>query len=84
MTGKSQKNPAEGQTGNSGADRTGEKMYEDYLNHEKKKEIEDFLKQLRKDMENKFIILDKDISYLSEYQKYLSSVEGGLLGRRNS
>ena len=51
-----------------------DKIYDDYLNMERKKEIEDFLKQLRRDMENKFIILDKDVAYLSEYQKYLSSV----------
>jgi hypothetical protein len=62
----------------------GDKIYDDYLNMERKKEIEDFLKQLRKDMENKFIILDKDIAYLSEYQKYLSSVPATNAGRRES
>ncbi len=62
------------ESGQANQSNKADKIYDDYLNMERKKEIEEFLKQLRKDMENKFIILDKDIAYLSEYQKYLSSV----------
>ena len=62
------------ESGQANQSNKSDKIYDDYLNMERKKEIEEFLKQLRKDMENKFIILDKDIAYLSEYQKYLSSV----------
>lgn len=61
-----------------------EKTFESYLFNEKKKEIDDYLKQMKFDVDNKFSSLDKDIAYLSEIQKFLSADVKDLKNDRES
>ena len=43
-----------------------DKIYDDFLGNEKKKEIDEFLKNIKREVEGKFMALEKDIVYLSE------------------
>lgn len=52
----------------------GEKVYRDYLNLERRRELEEILQQFKKETEAKFMEFTKDISYLGEMLKYMSQV----------
>lgn len=52
----------------------GEKIYRDYLNLERRRELEEILTQFKKETEAKFIEFSKDVKYLSEMMKYMSQV----------
>lgn len=52
----------------------GEKVYRDYLNLERKRELEEILQQFKKETEAKFMEFTKDIGYLGEMLKYISQV----------
>ena len=43
-----------------------DKTYDDFLGNEKKKEIDDFLKNIKREIDGKFMAVEKDIVYLSE------------------
>jgi len=48
--------------------------YDSYVHNDQRKEIDEYLKQLRRETENRFANDQKDILYLSEKFKYLESV----------
>lgn len=64
--------------------KTTEKAYENFMASDKRREMDDFLKAMKKEMDARFTIAEKDIGYLSEVQKYLSSVGFDHLGCRDS
>lgn len=55
-------------------------VYENFMMSDKRREMDEFLKAMRKEMDGRFIIAEKDIGYLSEVQKYLSSVKMFYIG----
>ena len=57
--------------------KSSDQTYDDFMQNDKKKEIDEYLKQLRREMESRFSNDQKDILYLSEKFKYLESVRSG-------
>jgi hypothetical protein len=41
---------------------------------DKRREMEEYIKNIRRDMDSRLAVLEKDIVYMSELVKYLNSV----------
>jgi hypothetical protein len=67
------------QKGVSSAKGSSDPTYDSYVQNDQKKEIDEYLKQLRRETENRFANDQKDILYLSEKFKYLESVRLNLI-----
>lgn len=54
--------------------RPADRSYEEFMAIEKRKDIEDMVKNFRKEIENKYAALRTDVNYLNEAQKYMGVV----------
>jgi len=54
--------------------KTSEQLYQEYVDQEKRKELEQLCEVLRKDVEGKFRTLERDLGYQVEVQRFLVSV----------